>query len=92
MRSETSIIVKIAIAVLFAAIIITVFTLVMKYNNLMTKRDALKAQVEKEKIQLEKLQEEADRDFDEEYIKKIAREELGYRMPDEIIYYNDLAK
>ena len=92
MRSETSIIVKIAIAVLFAAIIITVFTLVMKYNNLMTKRDALKAQVEKEKIQLEKLQEEAGRDFDEEYIKKIAREELGYRMPDEIIYYNDLAK
>ena len=92
MRSETSIIVKIAIAVLFAAIIITVFTLVMKYNNLMTKRDALKSQVEKEKIQLEKLQEEAGRDFDEDYIKKIAREELGYRMPDEIVYYNDLAK
>ena len=92
MKNETSIFVKIAVAIAFAAIIITVFTLVIKYNSLVVKRDELKAQVEKEKLQLEKLMEEADRDYDEEYIKKIAREELGYRMPDEIIYYNDLLK
>ena len=28
--------------------------------------------------------------YNDEYIIKIAREELGYRMPDEVIYYNNL--
>ena len=92
MKAETSVIIKIAIAILFIALIITAIKLVLDYNSLVTKRDALQAQVEKEKLELEKLVDEANRDFDEEYIKKIAREELGYRMPDEIIYYNDLIK
>ena len=92
MKNETSLFVKIAIAVAFAALIITAFTLVIKYNSLSVKRDALKAQVEKEQLQLEKIIYEANRDFDEEYIKRVAREELGYRMPDEIVYYNDLIK
>ncbi|MBQ3870748.1 MAG: septum formation initiator family protein [Clostridia bacterium] len=92
MKSEKSIIVKVAIAVVSVALLVFAIMRVIQYNSLVTKRDALKAQVEKEKIQLEKLVDEANCDFDEEYIKKIARDELGYRMPDEIIYYNDLIK
>lgn len=92
MRSDASIFVKISIALFSVIIVITVLSLSLKYNELIKKRDKLRASVEHEQLQLEKLLEEVNADFDDEYIIKIAREELGYRMPDEIIYYNNLNK
>ena len=34
--------------------------------------------------------EELDAPFDEAYVKRVARRKLGYCMPGEIIYFNDL--
>jgi cell division protein FtsB len=67
-----------------------VLSLSLRYNELTRKRDQLKAQVEQEQLELEKLIDEVNADYNDEYIIKIAREELGYRMPDEVIYYNNL--
>ena len=53
MKSEKSIIVKVAITVVSVALLVFAIMRVIQYNSLITKRDALKAQVEKEKIQLE---------------------------------------
>ncbi len=92
MKSETAILVKISLALLAVIFVIGVLSLSLRYNELTKKRDALKAEVEKEQLELEKLQREVDAEFNDEYIIKIAREELGYRMPDEIIYYNNLNK
>ena len=48
--------------------------------------------MEQAQLELEKLRDEVNAEYNEEYIIKIAREELGYRMPDEVIYYNNLNK
>ena len=70
--------------------VIMVLSLSLRYNELTKKRDQLKAQVQQEQLELEKLLDEVNAEYNDEYILKIAREELGYRMPDEIIYYNNL--
>ena len=92
MKSESSIFVKISIALLSLIFVIGVMSLSLRYNELTKKRDRLKAEVEQEQLELEKLLAEVNAEFDDEYIIKIAREELGYRMPDEVIYYNNLNK
>ncbi|MBQ7699146.1 MAG: septum formation initiator family protein [Clostridia bacterium] len=92
MKSETSLFVKISLALLTVIFVIMVLSLSLRYNELTRKRDRLKAQVEQEQLELEKLLDEVNADYNDEYIIKIAREELGYRMPDEIIYYNNLNK
>lgn len=90
MKTETSIFVKISLALLTVMFVIMVLSLSLRYNELTRKRDQLKAQVEQEQLELEKLIDEVNAEYNDEYIIKIAREELGYRMPDEIIYYNNL--
>ena len=92
MKSEASIFVKISLALLSVIFVIGVLSLSLRYNELTKKRDRLRAQVEQEQLELEKLLDEVNAEFDNEYIIKIAREELGYRIPDEIIYYNNLNK
>ena len=90
MKTDKSLFVKIGIALLTVIFVIMVMSLSMQYNNLTRKRDQLKKQVETEQLELEKLLEEVNAEFNDEYILRIAREELGYRMPDEVIYYNNL--
>ena len=90
MKTDTSIFVKISLALLTVIFVIMVLSLSLRYNELTRKRDQLKAQVEQEQLELEKLIDEVNADYNDEYIIKIAREELGYRMPDEVIYYNNL--
>lgn len=90
MKTDKSLFVKISIALLTVIFVIMVMSLSMQYNSLTKKRDQLKKQVESEQLELEKLLEEVNAEFNDEYIIKIAREELGYRMPDEVIYYNNL--
>ena len=92
MRTDTSLFVKISLALLTVIFVIMVLSLSLRYNELTRKRDQLKAQVEMEQLELEKLLDEVNAEYNEEYIIKIAREELGYRMPDEVIYYNNLNK
>ncbi len=92
MRADSGILVKISLALLSVVTVVTVLSLSMRYNELTKKRDKLKADVEQAQLQLEKLREEVDAEYNEEYIIKVAREELGYRMPDEVIYYNNLTK
>ena len=90
MRHDSGIFVKISLALLSVMIVVTILSVSLRYNELIKKRDQLKAQVEKEQLTLENLLEEVNADYDEEYIIKVAREELGYRMPDEIIYYSNI--
>ena len=60
----------------------------MRQNDLRAKNDALEAQLVAAKEA--QLKEELAAPFDEEYVKRVARRKLGYCMPGEIIYFNDL--
>lgn len=92
MEKKTPVLVKVAAAVLLVFAVVSIVNLSIKFNDLKNERDSLQAQLDKEKLELEELIAEYEHDIDEDYVKKIARDELGYHYPDEIIYQNDLNK
>ena len=76
------------ILVLFS--IIMIVHLQLEYNSLQAKRDALEAQVSAAEDRVEALNSALETPFDDEYIIRVAREKLNLRLPEEIVFYNDL--
>ena len=78
---------------IFAMMIVGVVSIVklqLEYNSLQVRRDALLAEIQNTGERMEMLQSSLDMPFDDEYIIKIAREKLNLRLPEEIVYYNNL--
>jgi len=61
----------------------------MQYNEKVAEREALEKQVAALREENERLNEELSAPWDEEYIKRVARRELGYCLPGEIIYFSN---
>ena len=79
--------------IIFAMMIVGVVSIVklqLEYNSLQVRRDALLAETQNTGERMEMLQSSLDMPFDDEYIIKIAREKLNLRLPEEIVYYNNL--
>lgn len=79
--------------IIFAMMIVGVVSIVklqLEYNSLQVRRDALLAEIQNTGERIEMLQSSLDMPFDDEYIIKIAREKLNLRLPEEIVYYNNL--
>ena len=77
----------------FAMIIIGIVSVVrlqLDYNSLKIRRDALAEEIQATAERIEMLETTLDAPFDDEYIIKIAREKLNLRLPEEIVYYNNL--
>ena len=70
--------------------IVSVVRLQLDYNSLKIRRDALAAEIQATAERIEMLETTLDAPFDDEYIIKIAREKLNLRLPEEIVYYNNL--
>jgi len=74
-------------------IVVCIFTIVrlqIRFNELNESRKQLLREKEEYAEIIEQKSEELEKEYDDEYIIRIAREQLGYHLPDEIIYYNDL--
>ena len=79
--------------IIFAMMIVGVVSIVklqLEYNSLQVRRDALLAEIQNTGERMELLQSSLDMPFDDEYIIKIARGKLNLRLPEEIVYYNNL--
>ena len=85
-----SIPVKLAVFFAFVFLIITYVSIQIKYHNLTTQQDELNARIEAVNDSIEALQNKLDTPFDKEYVISLAKNKLGYCLPDEIIFYNDL--
>ena len=70
--------------------VVSIVKLQLEYNSLKVRRDALITEIENTGERIEMLQSSLDMPFDDEYIIKIAREKLNLRLPEEIVYYNNL--
>lgn len=92
MRLRANVFVKLALGVFLIFAFVTILNLSMQVNTLKEKQQDLTQQVAEKQIQVEKLRDEYASEIDDEYIKRVAKEELGYRDPNEVIYYNDLTK
>ena len=80
---------RIALIVLLVGAFLLTGALIMRYNEIEKERDEKVARLEMLKEENERLREELSAPWDDEYIKRIARRELGYCLPGEIIYFSD---
>ena len=53
---------------------------------------SLEEQIRIHKEKVEELEADLKTPFDESYIIKAAREKLGYCLPNEVLYYNDISE
>ena len=84
--------VKIARIVFLLFGVITIVRLRVRIGDLEDSVAAARDEVESLSAQIEELTEEVEEPIDDEYIRKIAREILGYHLPSEIVFYNDTAR
>jgi len=82
--------VRVAFIVLMIFCFVTTLSLQLEYNRLKTEAAALENQIEEAAENVEELQNALNTPFDYEYIIRFAREKLNYRLPEEIVFYNDL--
>jgi len=84
--------VKATIFILVCFSFILIINLQFELNELKKSSVALNAQIEKYNDSIEQISEQLAQPYDDEYIERVAREKLNFRMPNEIIYFNDLIK
>lgn len=80
--------VRVGMLVLLAAFVIMFVSLHLKQNDLYLKASRLQSEIDQMNETINELQAEIDRPFDDEYVAEIAREKLGLRYPQEIVFYS----
>ena len=80
--------VRICMLVLLAAFVIMFVSLHLKQNDLLQKAARLDGEIAQMHETINELQAEIDRPFDDDYVAEIAREKLGLRYPQEIVFYS----
>lgn len=85
---------SVRIAFVLALVIGFVLTgaLWMRYNDMRAKSALLEKEVAAAREANERLREEIAAPFNDEYVKRVARRELGYCLPGEIIYFSDFGE
>ncbi len=80
------------LALFFAAVCCIGLLIVLQFNNnaLRSERDALCAEIDAGQERVEAVQAVLDTPFNDAYVIKIAREKLNLRLPEEIVFYNDM--
>ena len=84
--------VKAAIFTFIFFCIINIVNLQFNLKELKTEKILLDQKISEANDAIEQLKDQLSQPYDDEYIKRIAKEKLNYRMPDELIFYNDLLK
>lgn len=84
--------VRVMLVVIVAGGLLLAGSLRMRYNEMVERNAALAENVSEARENNAQLREELDAPFDLEYVKRVARRELGYCLPGEIIYYSDFGK
>ncbi|MGM9652160.1 MAG: septum formation initiator family protein [Eubacteriales bacterium] len=92
MHWKNNVFLRTSLFLLVVFCIVAIVTLQLEYNRLRTKRDALMDEISQAEERVNSLEEALDTPFDDDYVIKVAREKLNYRLPEEIVFYNDLVK
>ena len=92
MKSRTNIFVKAAAVVFIVFCAVTIIKMQFEFNSLKEDKAKVEEQIKNYELKIDELQARLEEEFDTEYIMRIAREKLNFRLPEEIIFYNDLSK
>lgn len=90
MKKINNAFVRVAFIVVVMIMSLSTLSLVLDGNRLRTEKEALQSQITEVSENIERLQNTLNTPFDYEYIVRVAREKLNYRLPEEIVFYNDL--
>lgn len=71
---------------------VTIIKMQFEFNSLKEDKVKVEEQIKNYELKIDELQARLEEEFDTEYIMRIAREKLNFRLPEEIIFYNDLSK
>lgn len=85
-----SMLMKIALAVLVVSSLVISISCLMQANQLRREADELQAEVDDHNERIKKLKYYLEKEVDDEYIAKYAREYLNMYFPDEDVYYQDV--
>ena len=89
---RSNLVIRAAFILILIFLVVSVLNLQVQMNEL---RGELDARIEKAQLiqdNIDELELRIAAPIDEEYIERVARDQLGYRKPNEIIFVNDIAK
>lgn len=92
MKRKSNIFIKAATFVFIVFCTVTIIKMQFEFNNLKEDKAKVEEQIKNYELKIDELQARLEEDFDTEYIMRIAREKLNFRLPEEVIFYNDLSK
>ncbi len=71
---------------------VTIIRMQFEFNELKENKEQVEEQIKNYQLKIDELEAQLDEQFNTDYIMRVARDKLNYRLPDEIIFYNDLSK
>lgn len=90
-NQKSNLIIRVAFILIFIFLFVSVINLQVQMKELRDARDLRLAQLQSLSDSIDELELRIAAPMDDEYIERVAREKLGYRKPNEIIFYNDIA-
>ncbi|MBP5231527.1 MAG: septum formation initiator family protein [Clostridia bacterium] len=88
---RVSLALKIACGVILTVLFISVINMQIQLKSLRERKEALEEQIAEIKDDIEETKYRLSEEVNDAYIERYAREVLGYRYPNEILFYNDVA-
>lgn len=89
-RTNTNIVVKFSFLCVLVFLVFSVVNMQMRIRELKQDKADIEAALQKVTDTIEEATIRINAPLTDEYIERVAREKLGYSMPGEIIFYNDL--
>ena len=80
--------VRLSILVFCVFFAVMFITLGFKRNELLAKTAELENKIEEAEERVDRIRSELDKPFDDDSIEEIAREKLGMRYPQEVVFYS----
>ena len=90
MKSGNHLLVRIAIALFIVLCIAMIIELQMQMNKLNRQKEELEKELVISEEHVAELEYRLSLPYDNDYAAKVARKQLGYHFPDEILFTNDL--
>ncbi len=91
MQVKTNLVIRTAFAFIFIFLFVSVINLQVEMNELRAERDVRIQRIQQLQDNVDELELRIAEPIDDKFIERVARNELGYCMPNEIIFYNNIA-
>ncbi len=92
MKSRSNIFLKLLAVVFVVFCSVTIIKMQFEFNDLKEDKIRLEQQIKAKRLSIDELSSQLSEQFDRDNIMRIARDKFNYRLPNELIFYNDVQK